>query len=177
MDKIIDEAEKRDLTGEQLKEICRGQVEIVPYHTLNEYKSIEELLSKFGAIILLYETRENFGHYTALFYNMENDVEFFDSYGFKPDEELKFATYNLENGIPYLTNLLKKYEKKIVFNEYKFQAFKHEINTCGRWTSIRVRMRKYYSLKEFTKLFREVRHYSGDFWVSALTLMITEKDF
>ena len=26
MDKIIDEAEKRDLTGAQLKEICRGEI-------------------------------------------------------------------------------------------------------------------------------------------------------
>ena len=177
MDKLIDNAESRDLTGEQLKLICRGKVEVVPYHTLNKYESIDDLLSNFGAVILLYETKENFGHYTALYYNSDNDLEFFDSYGFKPDEELKYATYNLDNGIPYLTNLLKKYQKKVVINTRKFQAFKKDMNTCGRWTSVRILLREKYTLPEFTKLFSNIKYYSGDFWVSAMTFLITENDF
>ena len=177
MDKIIDKAEQRDLTGDDLKNICRGKVEIIPYHTLNEYESIEQLLSKFGAVILLYELKENFGHYVALFYNKDNDLEFFDSYGMKPDEELKYATYNLDNGVPYLTKLLDKRGKKVVVNTRKFQAFKHEVNTCGRWTSIRILFKEQYSLADFTKLFSSFKYYSGDFWVSALTFLITENDF
>ena len=89
MDKILTNIESQDLSGEDLVKICEGKVVVVPYHTLKNYNSIEDLLDKFGAVILLYETKQNFGHYTALYYNNSKQLEFFDSYGFAPDQELK----------------------------------------------------------------------------------------
>tara|TARA_R110000803_G_scaffold96428_4_gene164596 strand:+ start:208 stop:729 length:522 start_codon:yes stop_codon:yes gene_type:complete len=173
MDKVITNLETQDLTGEDLKHICNGLVDIVPYHTLGNYKSIEELMGKYGSVILLYEMRENFGHYVALFMNGNNDLEFFDSYGFKPDEEIKYATYNQSNGVPHLTQLLKKYNKKIVVNTERLQVFKEHINTCGRWTSLRILL-KDKPLREFIELFTKNRQYNGDFWVSALTYLLTK---
>jgi len=176
MDEVIKQIESVDLTGEDLTRICRNQIEVVPYHTLNKYNSIEDLLKKFGAVILLYETKENFGHYTALFYDINNQLEFFDSYGLSPDSELKYATYNLNEGVPFLTLLLKKYTKPINYNKVKFQAFIKDMNTCGRWTSTRIRLRKKYTLPQFTKLFQSNKHYNGDWYVSALTYLYTIKD-
>lgn len=172
MEKIINKSEDVDLSGDDVRNLCRGEVEIVPYHTLDNYDSIENLLSKFGAVILLYETRENFGHYVALFYNKDNDLEFFDSYGMKPDEELNYATYNDK---AYLTDLLKKYNKKIIANTEKLQVFKEDINTCGRWTAMRIFFRKEYSLREFVELFSKNSHYNADFWVSAITFLTIKK--
>tara|TARA_R110000796_G_scaffold19468_2_gene58400 strand:+ start:1248 stop:1769 length:522 start_codon:yes stop_codon:yes gene_type:complete len=172
MDEIIKKSESIDLTGDNVRNICEGEVEIVPYHTLGQYSSIENLLEKHGAVILLYETRENFGHYVALFYNKDGDLEFFDSYGFKPDQELKYATFNLNNGKPFLTLLLEKYNKKLIVNTKRLQIFLKDINTCGRWTSLRVRFRKKYNLREFIHLTMDNKNYNGDFWVSALTYLL-----
>lgn len=175
MDNILKKAESIDLSGEDLMNICNNKVEIIPYHTLGSYDSIENLLSKHGAVILLYETkREDYGHYVALFYNNNNDLEFFDSYGMKADEELKYADYNLKEGIPFLTNLLKKYNKKVVMNTMRLQTFHNDINTCGRWTSCRIRWRDT-SLREFQRLMTDNANYHGDMWVSALTFLYTKK--
>lgn len=175
MDKILDNSESIDLTGDDLRKICNNKLDIVPYHTLGNYKDIDELMGEFKSVILLYETRENFGHYVALFINGNNDLEFFDSYGFSPDQELKYATYNRINGIPFLTNLLKNYNKKVIINNERLQVFHKDINTCGRWTSLRILM-KNMALRDFINLFTKNRHYNGDFWVSALTYLYTNKN-
>ena len=152
MDKILQTIEKQDLTGDDLLKICEGKVLIVPYHELGDFNSVEDLLSKFGAVIILYEVRKNFGHYTALLYDPDGKLEFFDSYGFKPDQELKYADYNAEQGIPYLTKLLNNYKKPIVYNTMKLQKFVRDVNTCGRWTSTRIRLRNL-RLRDFQQLF------------------------
>lgn len=112
MNNIITDIEKIDLTGDDLVRICRNKVKVIPYHELKNYSSIEDLLKEFGAVILLYETKLNFGHYTALHYDNTGRLEFFDSYGLAPDAELKYASYNLSEGVPFLTNLLKKYKNQ-----------------------------------------------------------------
>ena len=53
---------------------------------------------------MLYETKQNFGHWTALI-KQQNFIEFFDSYGLQLDQELNYATYD---NTPYLTNLVNK---------------------------------------------------------------------
>lgn len=174
MDKLLNESETVDLTGEDLINICEGKVEILPYHELEDVKSIEDLLEKFGAVIILYETKKNFGHYTALLYDPDGKLEFFDSYGFRPDAELKYADYNAEQGVPYLTNLLKNYKKPIIYNTVKLQKLVREVNTCGRWTSCRIRMR-HLPLQKFQQLFTKNKYYNGDFFVSALTYLYTLK--
>jgi hypothetical protein len=172
MDKLLTNLESVDLTGDMVRKICRNKVNIVPYHTLGSYDSIKDLLGKFQSTILLYETKEDFGHYVALFMNGDKNLEFFDSYGFRPDQELKYATYNLADGIPYLTRLLNKYSGKLIVNTTRLQVFKKEINTCGRWTSLRILM-KDKPLNEFIALFNNNKAYNGDFWVSALTYLDT----
>lgn len=166
--------EKVDLTGEDLVKICEGKVEVVAYHTLKKYNSIEQLLSKHGAVILLYETKENYGHYTALHYDNTGNLEFFDSYGIPPDGELKYAEYNLDEGVPYLTRLLKKYDKPINYNKVRLQRFIKDVNTCGRWTSCRIRMNQI-PLTQFQQLFKKTSKFDGDWYVSALTYLYTLK--
>ena len=170
MDYLIENAETIDLTGEDIVKICEGKVKVVPYHELAGVNSIEELLQPFDAVILLYEVKQNFGHYTALLIDPDGNLEFFDSYGFAPDQELNYAKYD---NTPYLTNLLKKYNGNIVYNNYQFQEWVKDVNTCGRWTSTRVRMAKKYNLNQFQKLFSNLKFYNGDWLVSALTYLYT----
>lgn len=170
-DKLFVNGESIDLTGQDVVKICEGQVKVVPYHELGGFDSIEQLLQPYGAVIILYETtRADFGHYTALYYNNTNELEFFDSYGFKPDAELPYAQFDK---VPYLTQLLAKYNKPYDYNKVRLQEWEKDVNTCGRWTSLRVRTRKLYSLAEFQKLFQSNRYYNGDWYATALTYLYT----
>tara|TARA_R110001592_G_scaffold127825_2_gene339829 strand:+ start:767 stop:1294 length:528 start_codon:yes stop_codon:yes gene_type:complete len=171
MDKIIQNAENIDLSLEDIKIITNNGCEVVVYHNLDQYNSIEQLLGEKGAVILLFETKKNFGHWTAIFYQDENrnSIEFFDSYGFAPDAELNYAKYD---NTPYLTQLLEKSKLPMIYNTKKLQVFAHEINTCGRWTSLRVVFRNI-PLHDFQRLFQRNKYYNGDFFVSALTYLFT----
>tara|TARA_R110002073_G_scaffold296452_4_gene462472 strand:+ start:5738 stop:6403 length:666 start_codon:yes stop_codon:yes gene_type:complete len=175
---IVKDLETHDLTGEDLLKIADNKLEVIPYHKLRDYKTIEDVLSKFGAVILLYEIKENFGHFTALYYNNQNNLEFFDSYGFRPDQELKYAEFNLEMGVPFLSKLINDYvlrtKKDISVSTHQFQAFKNDINTCGRWSAYRIRTRNLLTLKQFTELFSNLNMFNQDFAISVLTFALTE---
>ena len=60
MDKLIHNAENIDLTLDDIKNITNDGCEVIVYHKLNEYNSIQELLGDKGAVILLFETKKKF---------------------------------------------------------------------------------------------------------------------
>lgn len=168
---MIATSESIDLTGQDIEKICEGKVRVISYHELEGIQSIQQLLEPYGAVILLYETKQNFGHYTALFFDKNKNLEFFDSYGFAPDQELKYATYD---NTPYLSNLLKKYQGKIIYNNEDLQKWARDVNTCGRWCASRIRFRNL-SATEFKNLFKN-KYYNPDFFVSAITYLYTYKN-
>ena len=102
--------ENVDLTGMDIKEITNNAVNIVPYHTLRPNHSLEELFGDKPAVMLLYETKENYGHWVALI-KQNGFLEFFDSYGFKVDEELNYAKYDKE---ATLTKILQQSKVRIM---------------------------------------------------------------
>lgn len=171
LDKLIDTAETVDLTGSQVLAMCNNKVRIVPYHELATVKTIEQLLQPFGAIILLYETKLDYGHYTAVFYGPNNkDIEFFDSYGFEPDQELKYAVYDKE---ARLKPLLEAYKGgNVIYNNVQLQKWASDVNTCGRWASTRIRMRNK-TAQEFNALMSKNQYYDSDWYVSAITYLYT----
>ena len=168
MDSLIKNQEDVSLSDTDIKLICNNKVEIVVYHDLDKYSSLKELMGQYGAVILLYETKRNFGHWVALI-DYPNHIEFFDSYGLGPDEELNYAKYD---DTPYLSQLISRSPKKVSYNKKRLQSVKEEVNTCGRWTALRVRMRDLNN-NQFSQLFKGHQHYNGDFWVSALTFLYT----
>lgn len=89
-------------------------------------------------IVILYETQPNFGHWTLLHKLDNGNIEFFDSYGYKPDSEFKLISpeYHYPH---YLMELLKKLSKitQIHYNQYQFQSKEPSIATCGRWVILR----------------------------------------
>jgi hypothetical protein len=169
LDKIIDNQEPIDLSGNDIKTITNDGARVLSYHELVNYSSLDEVLGENQAMILLYETRENFGHWVAVFKVDDDTVEFFDPYGLQMDQELNYATYNNEST---LTNLVKASGYKLIVNKVRLQTFVKDINTCGRWASIRIKFRSI-SLRDFQTLFKTNRHYNPDFWVSALTYLFT----
>lgn len=143
------------LSSEEISNLLQGQIRIINYKQLREVDDIEDLLEPFGAFIMLYEMKRNFGHWVCVFKH-NGTIEHFDSYGVKPDYELKWVPdYFKKIGgedIPYLTYLLYKSQKKTRYNHYRLQSFRKGVSTCGRWCVARV-IYKNLSENQFYKKF------------------------
>lgn len=146
------------LNGAEVLKICGdgrdGKISIMTYPDIVDCDTIADLFKKARSdcILLLFESRQNFGHWTSIIQhrNSRGDVcgyETFDSYGIFPDDELKFAPYmfRMMNSmmIPHLTCLLYNTPSniKLEYNKVKLQKMEDDINTCGRWAGMRIRLR------------------------------------
>jgi hypothetical protein len=175
MDQIIKNAENYDLSGEDIMRMCKNKVKIISYEEMENYKTIDDVFDNNDATIILYETKKNFGHWVLLL-KEGNELEFFDSYGLKPDEELKYDNgYNakIHNGVlvPHLTRLLNSSTYKLNYNKKRLQKLLKDMNTCGRWCVSRVLLRDQ-KLSKFQKLFTDNVNHNPDFWVTAYTLLL-----
>ena len=112
----------------------------------------------------------------ALFKVNDTTLEFYDSLGWKLDEELKLSSFNLRvhqgEEVPHLTHLVEKSNYKIINNTVKLQKDAKDDNTCGRWAGLRVRLR-HIPLKKFVAMFQNLSYENPDFWISALTIMFS----
>ncbi len=111
---------------------------IMTYSQLTDYDSLDDVFERSPIVFLLYETRNQFGHWCLLCTDRRH-IYFFDSYGIFPDEELKYTdkTFRKNNNmsIPYLTELLlhNRSNKIMEYNAQKLQEMRPDIATCGRW--------------------------------------------
>lgn len=175
MDQKIKNAEKLDLSGEDIMRMCKNKVKIISYEDMENYKTLDDIFDINNATIILYETSDHFGHWTLLLKD-KNYLEFFDPYGLKPDEELNYDNkYNkrIHNGVTvaHLTHLLNESDYKLNYNRKRLQQFLKDVNTCGRWCVARVLLR-HFTLSEFQKLFTDNVNHTPDFWVTAFTLLL-----
>jgi chromatin remodeling complex protein RSC6 len=123
----------------------------------SELESVNDLNDLFSGPqdyrIILIETENNVGHWTAITRN-NNLIVWFDSYGLAPDQEFEFIPVKMqqildEQGKP-LTKLINKFKGKFNYNTIKFQQQKEGINTCGRWvTSFLYAFLHGFSLKQY----------------------------
>jgi len=175
IDKQISNAENYNLSDSDIKRITDNKCNVIAYSDLENVSSIDEILNPYDACIILYQLEENQGHWVALIKHSPTELEFFGSYGLKIDEQLKFSKFNLRrhNGveIPHLSVLISHSNYKVISNTAKLQKFKKDVNTCGRWCAMRVRFRDV-PIKRFQQLFTQNQYYDGDFWISAMTLLI-----
>lgn len=165
---LIDNLEEHTLTGRQVTQISGG-VPVVAYHELPSYGTIDDLLgNEHEAVILLFETHYNVGHYVAL-YRLSDGLHYFDPYGMKPDQELKFATYN---HIPHLTHMLGSTPVKV--STHRYQQWSDQINTCGRHVGVRLRTRHIWNDERYKALLGSggMTH-KADWYVSCMTVLFT----
>jgi hypothetical protein len=169
-------AEKVSLSGRDILRLTKNDTKLLPYEDLERYDSLDQLIPFEGdSLTLLYQTTEDYGHWVVLINRGSNKLEFYDPYGLKPDEELKQSDFHLrQHGgeiQPHLTALLDKGGYEVVYNDKRLQRFLKDINTCGRYTALRVKF-KHLSIPQFNSLFLKNKCYNADFWVSALTLFL-----
>ena len=131
---------KRDLSGDEIAKLI-GR-EPVLYSDLKKYSSISQLLGKFGYVVILYQKTGFDGHYVALFEDKDGNLNFQDSYGFKPDVPINMKLLPYDEPLPrYLTMLLEKSARKLIVNNYDYQSRKPNTADCGRHACLRIRLR------------------------------------
>lgn len=167
MDNLIKKAEDIDLSADDINRINNNNSNIIVYHNLSNYHNFRSMFGGKDCVILLYETKQNFGHWVCIL-EFPSYYEFFDSYGFQPDTELKYALYD---NVAYLTELMKTADKPIKTNSTRLQTFADDINTCGRWVATRTKM-NHIEQPAFLSLFKG-NSQLPDYYVSMLTYLYT----
>jgi hypothetical protein len=103
------------------------------------------------------------------------NLEFFDSYGLTPDEELNFNKNEYfrkskNQDYPHLSYLLDHSPYEISYNNYKFQQKRNDIRTCGRHVACRIIFR-HMPLEDY-KVFMTDKYLTPDQIVTLLSAKI-----
>lgn len=153
------------VSSKDLERKINHPIKIVQYKDLYEYQSLGELMqnSSLSILIILINTSpNNTGHWTCLI-RQNNLLTYFDSYGKKVDQELKYISNQnrivLNETKPYLTNLIKQSGLKLIQNTNEYQSYAPNINTCGKYvTFVSNSIIKGMNLKEIQNLLAEIHH-------------------
>lgn len=176
---FIKELQSKSLSDSELLDLVNHKANLMVYPQLTEYDNIDDCLGKYGVLILLYETKQNYGHWCCLIKHSDNHIEFFDSYGLFPDDEFKFIPENFRvesNQVyPHLTYLLYKSGCDIEYNNYKLQSKSEDaltkISTCGRHVACRILFRNM-PLDIYAKMLLEKDGLTPDMKVTLLSYYI-----
>ena len=175
LDKIVLKAEQIPLSGSDIEHITEGKSNIIKYSDLHQYNSIDEVFEGKESVIILYMKTSNFGHWCCVFKApwKESTLYFFDSYGYQMDEEIKYSDEQLRihqgEVVPHLTHLIRKSNYYLEQNDFQYQSKQHDINTCGRWAAVRLRL-LHMKPNDFKTFFTKNKHYTPDFYVSILSI-------
>lgn len=161
MEEQIIKKERIPLSDKDILYLTENKCNVMTYSDLLQFKTLDEALGKYGALCVLYETDENYGHWVAVIKINDKLVEFFDPLSSKPDREWKHIEKEYRKN-PYLSHLMKESPYELSYNQYKFQKNKKYVNTCGRHCVMRIILKKY-SLEEYKKLM------TIDSWKRSLT--------
>jgi hypothetical protein len=172
MDRQVKYWEGKSFSGEDVNRLCDGKVRIMTYRDLLKYPTLESAWGAHKALIVLYETRERYGHWVCCFEVKPGLVEYFDPYGMLFDDPLGYIDEDFKESsgvIPWLTKLVTDYGD-CIYNDIQLQEFKHATNTCGRWVGFRICMRKL-PLDQFVRQFED-QTFKPDWYVTAFTMFV-----
>jgi len=163
----IEEIERKSLSDSDIKKVLGRNCKIIKYSQLSKYSDLEQLLPKnIDFVVVLIENSPNVGHWCALLkYN--NIFEWFDSYGFKVDQDLGWTPMQkrkqLNEDVLYLSKLLNKSSRECIYNNIKYQEMSNQINTCGTHVCCRIwhLMKKNLSLPQYYKMMKTIHDRTG----------------
>jgi hypothetical protein len=121
--------------------------------------TLNDLFRLSDYVVINYLSRENYGHWVCLYYNRrDNIINFFDSYGGMPDDQLKFIPYNFRlasnQNYPYLLKMLYRYKGEVQYNYKKLQG--PNTTTCGRWCGLYLKYCDLLTIDQFSMLISNV---------------------
>ena len=149
------------LSGTQVLNLLDNKCNLVQYSDVHNIKSIDELLGPHKKCVMLYHTSTNYGHWCCV-YEYNDIIFFFDSYGSKPDTQLKFLPRDLKQELNsnhnYLIKLMYDSGKEVEYNQHDLQSRKLGVNTCGRHCVNRLRFPEI-SIDDYYQLFKDASKY------------------
>ena len=173
LESYVKNGEMYSFSDTDMQTMTKNKYNIYLYHELSKYTKIDEILGpNKGAIILFQNESANSGHWCCIWLDDKDTLQFFDSYGLKPDDELQYSQYNLRIhnnvAVPHLSHLIEQSNYKLEWSTYKLQKMKDKTNTCGRYAAYRL-LHRDMSNEEFAKLLNANKYYEPDFWITILT--------
>ncbi len=129
---------ERPTSDAEIREACPG-IRTWLYRDLARLEETGEFPQL--PIAVLYETMPGFGHWVGLLPTADGSVEHFDSYGLRPDAELKWVPKKYREAFradaPHMVRLLARLQDEhdvpVSYSEFRLQGRKPWIATCGRW--------------------------------------------
>lgn len=131
-----------------------NQTRIIFYEDLNRYSDVIPLLDK-GSLVILYKSKPNYGHWTALVRTPEG-IEYFDPYG----DKIEGAKNHVDKAFLKQTN---QYENRLAellhnasltipihYNDHKLQKRSKTISTCGKHVIVRI-LNRHLTIDEYNK--------------------------
>jgi hypothetical protein len=177
MSQSIDDIKAYALSNDDINAILEPDTKIFTYPQFGDMESIESAFDRLGRCVFLFLTQsETVGHWLCMFARDDGSIEYFDSYGEKPEAQRKWIgeekLEELGEAEPYLFNLLKESNKKVYYNTYPYQTDRNDINTCGRWCVARLIMKDYSNLQFYNAVRRDMKERGItklDDWVAVWT--------
>jgi len=112
----------------------------------------------------------------CMFKRGDNTIEFFDSYGGKPDSQREWLSEEqleyLDEEEPTLTQLLKRSRYRVYYNTYEYQKDKKDVATCGRWATARLICKDMSNLQFYNTVKEQMKERglkSPDDWAAVFT--------
>ncbi len=168
---------KEDALGDDVIKKYLPNARIFKYNQLSNFNNIDEILpNELSYCIILYENKPNSGHWVGIM-RINNNIEYFDSYGNAPDIPLAWITQQENEYLgqkPFLTNLFSKTPLDVYYNDFKFQKVNNDINTCGRHVVFRVlcMLKKYDDLKQYCNFLKGLKWRSSESFDDIVSYMI-----
>jgi hypothetical protein len=134
---------------------------VLKYSELRKYPTLEDMLPAIHSyVIILYEDSPNKGHWVCVSKPDKKTVEYFDSYGGKPDAPLKWTPkqrrIGMGSGDPLLGIMFDNCPEKVVYNKIHYQNEGQGVNDCGRWCCLRIlKMKAGMNLTQFYNYIRD----------------------
>lgn len=179
----INEIKAYALSNDDINAILDPDTKIFPYPKFCTMEHIDEAFDRLGRCVFLFLTEnESTGHWLCMFKRGNNTIEYFDSYGEKPDAQRQWLSEeqleDLGEEEPCLTNLLRASRYKVYYNTVPYQKDKNDINSCGRWCVARLICKDFSNL-QFHNLVKDQMKQEGlnspDDWVALFTASILGK--
>jgi len=176
MDEIISNLKNIALSGNDIYNACEKNIKILKYGQLRNFKNIDDAFDPYDAIALLYESKPNYGHWVLLLrHPKKKTIEFFDSYGIFPDDQIKKIPDEINKmvgqGFIYLTDLLVKSPYKIIYNSEPVQKMSTKISSCGRHLCLRYLLRNL-PMNKYIEILKSDKFNDSDDIVTYLTAFI-----
>jgi hypothetical protein len=171
------------LSNEDIQDILNPDTKIWVYPKFYEMSHIDEAFDGLGRCAFLFLTKsETSGHWLCMFKRNEKTIEYFDSYGERPDAQRKWLTQEqleaLGEPTARLTELLKNSGYRVYYNTHKYQKDGDDINTCGRWIVARLICKDFSNNEFFHAVKQDMKERdlkTPDDWVAEFTAEILGK--